>query len=487
MKIHRCAVDIRSTKKASSYYQSISHRLVLQKQRVITIPVFSVLKYAVIAAAFFWFALGSTYAPATHGLLLAASDRDAERAQLQSQLDVLEKQIAQYETTVSQYQQQGKTLQGEITLLNNKIAKLNLQIKTITLSLKKLDDEIVSTQDQIVKTEGDISQSKQSLGSVLQTLRESEAQNAVEMIIANPRLSDFFGDINNLMTLQDSVRQTLERIVALKTDLMDQKEALSLQHQDVEQLKAYQEAQKQTIAKTQTAKNSLLKETKGQESKYQQLLSETKKTAAQIRSRIYELFGGGELAFGDAYKIAKNAQDATGVRAALILAVLDKESALGRNVGKCKYDINPYYPTRANNPTTMHPTRDIPIFLTLCKALAIEPHTVDVSCPIPSDGAYGGAMGPAQFIPSTWDKYDDRIASLTGHSSPSPWNNLDAFMATALYLKDAGAAGGSLYDEKVAAAKYYAGGRWKYYLSTYGERVVSQAQSFQDDIDVLNG
>lgn len=483
MQIKKAIYDI-SPKNAPS---SLGGRVDLKKQRVITIPISLIAKYVAISVAFFVIVLGPAYAPTANSLLLAASGNDAERAQLQAQLDALEKQISQYEMTVNQYQKQGATLQGEIKLLNNKIASLNLQIKAVTLNLQRLNGEITDTQAQVSQTETSIDQTKQSLSGVLQTLYESENQSMVTTLLANPRLSDFFSDVNNLLVLQDNVRLSLEHIVALRTDLMNQKEALSLQYNDVAQLKQYQEAQKQVIAQTQSQKQQILQVTKGQESKYQQLLTQTKQTAAQIRTRLYELLGGGQLEFGDAYNLAKAAQDATGVRAALTLAVLDRESALGKNVGKCKYDVNPYYPNKASNPTTMHPTRDIPVFLQICASLNISPGSVSVSCPIPADGAYGGAMGPAQFIPSTWQKYSAQIAGLTGHANPSPWNNMDAFMATALYMRDAGAANGTLYDEKVAAAKYYAGSRWQYYLTTYGDAVISRAQSFQEDIDVLTG
>ena len=100
-------------------------------------------------------------------------------------------------------------------------------------------------------------------------------------------------------------------------------------------------------------------------------------------------------------------------------------------------------------------------------------------------------MGPAQFIPSTWKLYADKVAQLTGHDPASPWNNGDAFMATALYLKDASAGCNSIYSkqtdrERCGAAKYYAGGRWRTYLWGYGDRVATKAQQFQNDIDVLN-
>jgi membrane-bound lytic murein transglycosylase B len=465
---------------------SMSHRVNLRAARTIEIPLKKIIKYGIVSVVVLTFVFGFANAPINRGYSLAATSKETERSQLEAQLRDIEKQIAEYESTVTEYKKQGNTLQSEIKNINAKIAKLNLQIKAITLNLQKLNREIDSTKVQITSTEGQISTHKEQLSALLENLYESDRKNAIELIMANPKFSDFFLDVNNLLAMQDSVRTTLDKVVELKNNLVDQKESLAMAYEDADQLRKYQEAQQTAAKKIETDKQVLLKVTKGQESKYQQLLTEKRKTAAQIRSRIYELIGGGELTFGDAYKYAKIAQDATGVRAALILAVLDRESALGRNVGKCVYNKNPYYPDQADNPTTMHPTRDIPVFLKITAELGLNPENVFVSCPIPRDGAYGGGMGPAQFIPSTWVGYKDRIASLTGNSPANPWNNMDAFMATALYMKDKGAAGGSLYDEKVAAAKYYAGGNWQKFVSSYGARVVERAQEFQEDIDVLN-
>ena len=110
--------------------------------------------------------------------------------------------------------------------------------------------------------------------------------------------------------------------------------------------------------------------------------------------------------------------------------------------------------------------------------------TTPVSCPLP--GGYGGAMGPTQFIPSTWEMYEGRIKSALGVSAADPWDAEHAITATALYLADVGATGGSYLAEHTAAARYYAGGNWATSGQSYGNQVMQKATQFQKDIDFLS-
>ncbi|MFA4999353.1 MAG: lytic murein transglycosylase [Parcubacteria group bacterium] len=415
-----------------------------------------------------------------------------ERARLESELAELETKIAEYEKTVQGYQQQGSTLKEEINRLNTQISKMNLQVKAITLNLSKLNGEINATTTKIGETESGIEQKKEKIAAALRDIKKNEDQNLVEILLTNPSLSDFFGNINNILIIQNDLQDTLRELEGLREDYVDQKEQLGLEKADAESLRAYQESQKRAVESLKKDKDEVLTVTKGKEAEYQKLLSETKQTAAEIRARLYHMVGGGEMTFAEAYNLAKFAEGTTGIRAALLLAVLDQESALGKNVGRCDYQ------------TAMHPTRDIPAFLEIIAELGLQNElsagNIKVSCPIISDGAYGGAMGPAQFIPSTWALYKNRISQITGIKPANPWNNRDAFVATSLYLQDAynsadcrnyGSANKNVLPEQTlrercAAAKYYAGTRWHYYRFAYGDPVLERASGFEADIAVLN-
>jgi membrane-bound lytic murein transglycosylase B len=269
---------------------------------------------------------------------------------------------------------------------------------------------------------------------------------------------------------------TVQQVTSLQSQLQSQELQFKASESDAASVAAYQAAQTQQVASTVTAKTQLLAETQGQESKYQALLVKTQASAAQIRGRIFQLLGGGQLSFEDAYQYAQLASNATGIDPAFILAILDRESALGQNVGQCDYQ------------TAMSPSNQ-PLFLSIVQSLGLNPSTMTVSCPN-ADGAYGGAMGPAQFEPSTWDEYSTAVAQITKDNPPSPWNDSDAFVATALDLKDGmtecqTAYSAVLSQERCTAARYYAGGDWQNYLWTYGQAVVERARSFTSDIQTI--
>jgi membrane-bound lytic murein transglycosylase B len=138
----------------------------------------------------------------------------------------------------------------------------------------------------------------------------------------------------------------------------------------------------------------------------------------------------------------------------------------------------------------MNPTRDVPVFQTITATLGFDPTHTLVSCP--QSIGWGGAMGPAQFIPSTWQLLETRIASALGQSvtAISPWNPEDAFTASALYLSDLGARVGSYTSERTAACKYYSGQACGIVsgATTYATQVLAKANDIQEnEINPLEG
>ncbi|MFH1188868.1 MAG: hypothetical protein V1652_03430 [bacterium] len=462
--------------------------------------------------------LGSVLAPVTSGTVAGqdmvaqiaeastATNVEQERSSLEKQLAELEQQMAEYEKTISDYKRQGVSLKNEIGSLDAKMKQLDLKIQSVTISLQKLDQEIESTTDQISEIEQNIDSKRVAISSMLQRMYEYDKEGLIDMLLANPKLSDFFGSVNDLMTVQDGVHRALGELDGLHTEVVAKKEELVTERTDAVSLRASQKQQKQSVEDVRVEKDTILAVTKGKESAYQKLLEDTKKTAAEIRSRIFRLVGGGELTFGEAYELAKIAEQTTGIRAAFILAILTQESGvnglIGANLGQCYY-----HEKRPNADGAVMRKREQVVFIDLMRELGKDPETTPVSCPIVSDGAYGGAMGPAQFMPSTWNLYKDRIGGVTGANPPSPFNNLDAIVGTALYLKDSYESSScrtyksdSCRDyglcsvdeveellERCAASKYYAGSRWYTFRWAYGEPVVERAQKFQKDIDVLEG
>jgi peptidoglycan hydrolase CwlO-like protein len=383
------------------------------------IPVKKIAQYAITAGVVISFFTGFVQAPqlslvnAQEGAAL----KQQEREELEKQLKEYEQQIEETQRTIDEYRKKGNSLKGEISSLNAQIQKLNLQIKTVNLNLSKLNQDISETQSQINRTENKIDQHRDAIGESLQTIYESSNENLLTILLSNSEFSDFFGKLNDLQLVQENLRVSLQNITKLRQELLDQKEELSLEKQDAENLRAIQDSQKKGIQSTQSQKNSLLKVTQGKESEYQKLLAQKQAEASKIRTRLFELLGGGSLSFEQALNYARIAERATGVRAAFILGILDRESRFGANTGKCIYNaIN-----ASSGKTNMNP-KEIPVFEEITRELGIDPTSqfAKISCPN-ADGTYGGAMGPAQFIPSTWKAYKSRIASLTGHNPPNPW------------------------------------------------------------------
>lgn len=389
---------------------------------------------------------------------------------------------------INQTAQEKNTLKNKISGLDKKIKELTNSINQSNLIIKDIKIQIDDTTSSIEKTILKIEDSKNKLANILRSIHEEDNKPLLEVLLAESDLSGFFDNMLNLEVLNESHRDILSQIKTLKENLENQKVSLDGEKTDLENTVKMSEQQKQEQASTKKTQQYYLSITEQEYQKQVQEKQETEKKAAAIKARIFELAGTTSKAptFGEAYNVAKYVEGITGVRPALLLAVLQQESAIGKNVGQC-------YMTDSSTGSgqkvsgapisrVMHPTRDVPVFMSIVAELGKDYTKTAVSCPM--SFGYGGAMGPAQFIPSTWSLYRDRIKAITGLPS-DPWNIKDSFLAAGLYLADSGATA-QTYNAEWRAAMIYFSGSTNVKYRFYGDQVMAKATGFDKDIALLN-
>lgn len=418
------------------------------------------------------------------------------RADLEQELLDLEAQIKALGQNISETQQQGKTLKNDITVLTNKITQSKLKIQSHLKAINKLSQNIQQKTQTISALDAKASRERESLAQIMRKTMYLEEYSVIDFALQSKSLSAFFEDADSFATINRALKQSFEGIRVTKQQLEEVKgELVEAKDQETEK-KIAQELEKKKVETNQKEKNTLLTITKNQETEYKKVLAAREKEASTIRARLFELRDTGSISFGQAYDLATLASKGTGVRPALILAILMQESSLGVNVGACYLsDLTTgggvTIKTGTIKPRTMNPTRDVPVFTSLLSRLGRPLEKTPVSCWIPmySGGSpigWGGAMGPSQFIPSTWKIFEDRIERITGASTADPWNPRDAITATSLYLMDLGAVAGNESSERNAACKYYSGRSCSSGPgASYGNSVMRKIIGVQADIDKL--
>jgi peptidoglycan hydrolase CwlO-like protein len=368
-----------------------------------------------------------------------------------------------YEQKVKSSQREKRTLQSEINYLENKIKKLKNEIYHSNLMIKDLTLQIKDTEGSIDRTAQKIEEVKGKIAEILRLINEYDKKSVVEILLEEESLSSFFDELAALEALSYQHQELLKNIKDLKNKLEEEKTSLSQEKDSLEKIVLISSLKAKESESLRKEKEWLLQKTKGQESLYQAYLKEVQQKAGEIRKRIFELAQVPESeapSYEEAYALAKSAELVTGVRPALLLGLLEVESAIGKNVGQCNCPGHAYCRHPEISWKQVMPKSNWEAFSKITRELGLDPNSTPVSCAINGGKVqWGGAMGPAQFMPNTWLSlgYKERVEKITGVKPANPWRVKDAFLAAALYLADWGASSRRLQDEIGAVTAYLCG------------------------------
>jgi len=433
---------------------------------------------------------------------LSESEIAAQEAKLKTEYAELEKEILQWQSVLNETKKKANGLDGDVKMLNAKIKEAEATIKAKNMAINQLSKEVNAKSNKIAELEGKIGEGKESLAQLIRKTNEIDSYSLTEVIFGSRNISEFFEDLDAYSAIKKAMQEHFTVVREVKSATLEERKKLDQKKDQEADARYVVEIRKKTIAKSETEKKQLLAVTKQEEKNYQTVLSERQARAAQIRAALFRLRDTEGIPFGKALEYANMASQKTGVRAALILAILTQESDLGKNQGSCLLSSLETGDGVGKNTGTpfeqiMKAPRDTVPFGSITNRLGRDWKMTPVSCPpgkkyIVGRG-FGGGMGPSQFIPSTWELFKARIGPAAGVSADTanPWDPEHAFIATGIYMSDLGAVASSFTSERNASCKYYSGascqpGR-KPANVFYGDQVMQKAEEIQANIDFLKG
>ncbi len=368
--------------------------------------------------------------------VVSFSARAEDEEDIRKSLNKTQAQIEKEEKELQQSQSNLSVTQG--------------QINTTTGLLDKTETEISRQEAELKNLKNRMELNKKIMIAYAREMYYNDQEADWILILSDKKFNDYFENFDGMLSAKEKLLGVIKEIKAGQEAIEDTKEELAEKKEDHQKLLEIKQSEKSGIVAD---------------------INETKLTIAQLQAKMNKLrsmlssFLGESFSLDDVIDAVKSAEKKTGVRKEFLFAVLDKETDLGRFTGGCTYK------------NSKMGSANEKIFKSVCDELGYDYRKMKVSCPL--SYGIGGAMGVAQFMPTTWVGYKSKISSITGNSPADPWDLEDGIIGMALKLKAAGA--GSKSGEYKAAAIYYCGSRLERAVcKNYANSVVSWAKGYDD-------
>ncbi|MCX6765646.1 MAG: lytic murein transglycosylase [Candidatus Moranbacteria bacterium] len=357
--------------------------------------------------------------------------------------------------------------QAEREKLEQELGQIQQSVNYTQGEVRKTESFVQGTREDISRAESEIELANEKmnfqrrvLASLVREMYYSRSNSPVVALLDKSNFSQFLGGLDHIALIQQKVFGLIEDIKSSKGKLEGEKVKFEELKKDHERLLALKQDQQQALLSEKY-------ETQGD-------IQEKEATIAELNAKLYKLRSNLSGYLGKSYN-AKDIEDAarfaskvSGVRKDFIMGMLVVESDLGRFTGGCYAKDS-----RMSG-------RRLELFKDICDELDYEWKKRKVSCPPSSYSGTGGAMGVAQFMSDTWIGYKSRIASVTGHNPPDPWNLTDGVVAMGLKLAKGGA---TKKSGECNAAKLYLSGTTSSKYNWYCQRVLYWANNYERLLD----
>ncbi|MCK4799377.1 C39 family peptidase [Candidatus Parcubacteria bacterium] len=201
----------------------------------------------------------------------------------------LENQAEEYKDLIRKLRREEQSLENEIELLDAQIAQLDLEIETTQAQIEQTNLEINNLLLRIQIKEDEIEKQKDILKSLLREINAYDNETTLEILLKSKEFSEFLNQAEYVDAIGKKIKNALDGLNLAKQELEDRKKEMEEKKNELEVLNKKLLDQKEIVDAQKNAKEVLLKETRGKEYKYQDLLFNVRNQRKTILGDINKL------------------------------------------------------------------------------------------------------------------------------------------------------------------------------------------------------
>ena len=205
------------------------------------------------------------------------------------ELKEINKKLSETEQNLVSTKQEKASLQNEIKKIENNVYQLNLNIKADGVVVEKLGFEIDSIKYDIRDIEISAEDMKFSIADLLRKIQRNGGKSFLTIFLKGDSLADSVLEAQNLSDLGAQLSVDVMSLAELRQDLDGKIVNVSERQKEISLRQSNSRVRKSIVEDQKVAKDEILKQTKSQESLYEQQLEELRARQDEIASVIAQI------------------------------------------------------------------------------------------------------------------------------------------------------------------------------------------------------
>ncbi|MBI3588908.1 MAG: peptidoglycan DD-metalloendopeptidase family protein [Candidatus Liptonbacteria bacterium] len=203
-----------------------------------------------------------------------------------AQLEKLNQQLEETQNKLNGARSERISLQKDLETIKNSITQLNLSIKGDQINIQKLTLEIDSLNYDIRDIETATEDKRASVAAVLREIDHNDQVNLMVVILSGKNLAESVSEFQSLANTGSQLGVDINNLEVLKTSKVQKVDEVNNKKKEISSRQKDLETKKLIVQDQQGEKETILENTKNQESVYQKELEDLRKKQDEIDAQI---------------------------------------------------------------------------------------------------------------------------------------------------------------------------------------------------------